>query len=69
MQKIKWHFRGKLGRVDYEFDRDSGQYSEDGIFKSILNVKHDIQSNENDLFISPEAWVAGFGIQPQSTLL
>ena len=69
VQKIKWHFRGKLGRVDYEFDRDSGQYSEDGIFKSILNVKHDIQSNENDLFISPEAWGAGFGIQPQSTLL
>ena len=60
---------GKLGRVDYEFDRDSGQYSEDGIFKTILNAKYDIQSNENDLFISPQAWGAGFGIQPQSTLL
>jgi twinkle protein len=69
IQKIKWHFRGKLGRVDYEFDRDSGQYSEDGKFNSLLNVKHNIQTNENDLFCTPQAWGAGFGIQPQSTLL
>lgn len=68
IQKIKWHFRGKLGRVDYEFDRESGQYSEDGIFKSLLNVKHDIQNDENDLFGSQEAWGRGLGIQPESTL-
>jgi twinkle protein len=67
IQKIKWHFRGKLGRVDYEFDRDSGQYSEDGTFKSLLNVRTHIQSDENDLFSSPEAWGRGVGIQPQST--
>lgn len=69
IQKIKWHFRGKLGRIDYDFDRDSGQYSEDGKFNSLLNVKHDIQSDENDLFSSQEAWGRGFGIQPQSALL
>lgn len=69
IQKIKWHFRGKLGRVDYEFNRDSGQYSEDGNFNSLINVKTNIQSNENDLFSSQETWGRGLGIQPQSTLL
>ena len=67
IQKMKYHFRGKLGRVDYEFDRESGQYSEDGLFKSLINVRTDIQSDENDLFSSPEAWGRGVGIQPQST--
>jgi twinkle protein len=69
VQKIKWHFRGKLGRVDYEFDRDSGQYSEEGTFNSLINVKIDIQSDENDLFSSPQAWGRGVGIQPEPTLL
>ena len=69
IQKIKWHFRGKLGRIDYEFDRASGQYSEDGKFNSLINIKHDLQSDENDLFGSQEAWGRGYGIQPQSTLL
>jgi twinkle protein len=69
VQKIKWHFRGKLGRIEYEFDRESGQYSEDGNFKSLLNVKIDIQSDENDLFFSPQAWGRGHGIQPEPTLL
>lgn len=69
IQKIKWHFRGKLGRIDYEFNRDSGQYSEDGKFNSLINIKHDLQSDENDLFGSQEAWGRGRGIQPQSELL
>jgi twinkle protein len=66
VQKIKYHFRGKLGRVDYEFDRDSGQYSEDGLFRNLLTVKHDIQTDTSDLFSTPEAWGSGKGIQPES---
>jgi twinkle protein len=69
IQKIKYHFRGKLGRIDYDFDRDTGQYSEDGKFNSLLKLENDIQYSENDLFSSPEAWGRGAGIQPQSTLL
>lgn len=69
IQKIKWHFRGKLGRVDYEFNRDSGQYSEDGVFKNLLSIKNDLEIDENDLFSSSEAWGRGLGIQPQSSTL
>ena len=68
IQKIKWHFRGKLGRVDYEFDRASGQYSEDDKFRSLITIKNDLETNENDLFSSSEAWGRGSGIQPQSDL-
>lgn len=56
VQKIKWHFRGKLGRVDYQFDRDSGQYSEDGIFKSLINEKIVHENADNNLFASQEPW-------------
>lgn len=66
VQKIKYHFRGKLGRIDYEFNRDSGQYSEDGKFENLLNKKYDISNNEEDLFSSPQAWGTGKGIQPSS---
>jgi hypothetical protein len=66
IQKMKYHFRGKLGRIDYEFDRESGQYSEDGIFKNLLTIKNDIETNSNDLFSAPEAWGRGHGIQPES---
>lgn len=69
IQKIKYHFRGRLGRVEYEFSRDSGQYSEDGKFKRLIDVKHDSETDTNDLFNSQEAWGRGAGIQPQSTLL
>ena len=69
IQKIKWHFRGKLGRVEYIFDRDSGQYSEDGKFKSILTERNDIENSDSDLFQSSQAWGSGDGIQPQSTLI
>lgn len=68
VQKIKYHFRGKLGRVDYEFNRDSGQYTEDGKFKSLMTIKNDIQTDENDMFSSQEAWGRGAGIQPITTL-
>jgi hypothetical protein len=68
IQKMKYHFRGKLGRIDYEFDRESGQYSEDGIFKNLMNVKNDIEADKNDLFSSPQAWGRGVGIQPESVL-
>lgn len=66
VQKIKYHFRGKLGRIDYEFNRDSGQYSEDGKFENLLNKKYDLQNNDDDLFTSSQAWGAGKGIQPSS---
>jgi twinkle protein len=68
IQKMKYHFRGKLGRIDYEFDRESGQYSEDGIFKNLMNVKNDIEADKNDLFSTPQAWGRGAGIQPESIL-
>jgi hypothetical protein len=68
IQKMKYHFRGKLGRIDYEFNRESGQYSEDGIFNNLMNIKNDIETTENDLFSSPNAWGRGTGIQPESIL-
>lgn len=69
VQKIKWHFRGKLGRVDYEFNRDTGQYTEDGKFENLLYIKNDMESTTQNLFESPNAWGEGKGIQPMSTLL
>lgn len=66
IQKIKYHFRGKLGRIDYEFDRESGQYSEDGKFKNLLHIKHDNETNTSDLFSTSQAWGEGKGIQPES---
>lgn len=56
IQKMKYHFRGKLGRIDYFFNRDSGQYSEDGIFTSLLKIKNDTEENTNDLFSSQHPW-------------
>jgi len=63
IQKVKWHFRGKLGKVEYDFNRSTGQYSEDGKFHNLLNYKNDIQHSESDMFPSEEAWGRGFGIQ------
>jgi twinkle protein len=65
VQKIKYHFRGKLGRIDYEFNRDSGQYSEDGVFQNLLNKPYDTETIAEDLFSSPQAWGRGSGIQPE----
>ncbi len=68
VQKIKWHFRGTLGRIDYEFNRASGQYSEDGKFHSLIDTKYELENDANDLFGSPQAWGTGKGIQPESTI-
>jgi twinkle protein len=62
IQKIKYHFRGKLGRIDYEFDRDSGQYSEDGKFNNLIKIKNDIDTNANDLFSASQTWGTSLGI-------
>lgn len=64
VQKIKYHFRGKLGRIDYFFNRDSGQYSEEDKFENLLNKKYELETNDDDLFSSEQAWSAGKGIQP-----
>lgn len=64
IQKIKYHFRGKLGRIDYFFNRDSGQYSEDDKFENLLNKKYELETNDDDLFSSEQAWGSGKGIQP-----
>lgn len=41
VQKMKYHFRGQLGNVDYYFDKKTGRYSENGKFDvlsdSLLN--------------------------------
>lgn len=68
IQKIKWHFRGKLGKVEYEFNRDSGQYSEDGKFQNLLTYKDGIQSTANGMFTSEEVWARGYGIQSMSNM-
>jgi twinkle protein len=64
IQKVKYHFRGKLGRIDYFFNRDSGQYSEDDKFENLLNKKYELENNDDDLFNSAQAWSSGKGIQP-----
>ena len=69
IQKIKWHFRGKLGRVDYQFNRTTGQYSEDGKFQNLMHLKNDIYSDENNLFTTPGSWGRGDDIQRIATLL
>jgi twinkle protein len=37
VQKMKYHFRGKLGSIEYSFDRASGQYSETGKFEKLVD--------------------------------
>jgi len=56
VQKMKYHFRGRLGKVEYEFNRDTGQYSEDGHFNNLLYVKANTESDEQNLFGSLPAW-------------
>jgi len=38
VQKMKYHFRGQLGSVDYNFDKLTGRYSEDGRFERLLDI-------------------------------
>lgn len=50
VQKVKYHFRGRLGRVEYTFQPSTGRYSEDGAFQKLLDY---VKINEQDLFDSP----------------
>jgi twinkle protein len=38
IQKIKHHFRGQLGSIQYNFDRATGRYSENGKFDDLLSI-------------------------------
>lgn len=38
VQKIKHHFRGQLGSIQYNFDRATGRYSENGKFDDLLAI-------------------------------
>lgn len=38
IQKIKHHFRGQLGSIQYNFDRATGRYSENGRFDDLLSI-------------------------------
>jgi twinkle protein len=38
VQKMKYHFRGQLGSVEYNFDKLTGRYSEDGRFERLLDI-------------------------------
>lgn len=38
VQKVKYHFRGKLGSTDYYFDPQTGRYSETGDFDNLVDV-------------------------------
>ena len=62
VQKVKWHFRGSLGRIDYDFNRASGQYSEDGKFTSLIDTKNDFETDANDLFSASQTWGTSLGI-------
>lgn len=37
IQKMKYHFRGKLGSVEYFFDSETGRFSENGTFDNLVN--------------------------------
>jgi twinkle protein len=69
VQKMKYHFRGKLGSIEYEFNRETGEYTEDGKFKPLIDKIYDLENNDDNLFSSLQAWGNGQGIQPQSLLL
>lgn len=38
VQKMKYHFRGQLGNVDYYFDKKTGRYSENGNYDNLSDV-------------------------------
>lgn len=37
VQKVKYHFRGKMGSVCYSFDKETGRYSETGSYDKLLD--------------------------------
>jgi twinkle protein len=41
VQKMKYHFRGKLGSVEYNFDKVTGRYSEDGRFDKMIDYLYE----------------------------
>ena len=45
VQKVKYHFRGKLGMVEYRFNPKTGQYSESGMFKSLVKYVEETTQN------------------------
>jgi len=38
IQKMKYHFRGKLGMVEYFFDPDTGRYTETGQYDNLIDI-------------------------------
>lgn len=38
IQKMKYHFRGKLGMVEYFFDPETGRYSENGTYDNLTEA-------------------------------
>jgi twinkle protein len=38
VQKMKYHFRGTLGSVEYYFDKETGRYSENGSYDNLTDV-------------------------------
>jgi len=47
IQKVKYHFRGKLGMVEYRFDPPTGRYSESGFFKPLVDY---VEETTGDMF-------------------
>jgi len=47
VQKIKYHFRGRLGMVEYRFNPRTGQYSEGGMFQSLVKY---VEETSQDMF-------------------
>jgi twinkle protein len=47
VQKMKYHFRGSLGKVEYQFEPSTGRYSEDGHFNKLIDY---VPTDEQDLF-------------------
>ena len=47
VQKMKYHFRGSLGKVEYLFEPSTGRYSEDGRFDKLIDY---VSADEQDLF-------------------
>jgi len=47
VQKMKYHFRGRLGSVEYTFQPSTGRYSEDGMFQKLIEY---VKTDEQDLF-------------------
>jgi twinkle protein len=47
VQKMKYHFRGSLGKVEYFFEPSTGRYSEDGRYDKLIDY---VSADEQNLF-------------------